>query len=71
MRCCSYDHFSKYVEEAKCFIYASKHDGSKHECTIESCSKRAEPYEHYAVRYANCQGPHQVTSKKCPKRRAS
>jgi hypothetical protein len=56
---------------AKCFICAGKHEGSKHECTIESCSKRAEPFEHYAARCANCQGPHQATSKKCPERRAS
>jgi hypothetical protein len=71
MRCCGRDHFGKCVEEAKCFICAGKHEGSKHECTIESCSKRAEPCEHYAARCANCQGPHQATSKKCPERRAS
>ena len=71
MRCCGRDHFGKCVEEAKCFICAGKHEGSKHECTIESCSKRSEPCEHYAARCANCQGPHQATSKKCPERRAS
>jgi hypothetical protein len=71
MRCCGRDHFGKCVEEAKCFVCAGKHEGSKHECTIESCSKRAEPCEHYAARCANCQGPHQATSKKCPERRAS
>jgi hypothetical protein len=71
MRCCGRDHFGKCVEEAKCFVCAGKHEGSKHECTIESCSKRSEPCEHYAARCANCQGPHQATSKKCPERRAS
>lgn len=71
MRCCGRDHFGKCVEEAKCFICAGKHEGSKHECTVESCGKRAEPCEHYAARCANCQGPHQATSKKCPERRAS
>lgn len=71
MRCCGRDHYGKCVEEAKCFIRAGKHEGSKHECTVESCSGRAEPCEHYAARCANCQGPHQATSKKCPERRAS
>jgi hypothetical protein len=71
MRCCGRDHFGKCVEEAKCFICAGKHEGSKHDCTVESCGKRAEPCEHYAARCANCQGPHQATSKKCPERRAS
>jgi hypothetical protein len=54
MRCCGRDHFGKCVEEAKCFICAGKHKGSKHEYIIESYSKRAEPCEHYAARCANC-----------------
>jgi len=71
MRCCGRDHFGKCVEEAKCFICAGKHEGSKHECSVESCSKRAGPCEHYAAKCANCQGPHQATSKRCPERRTS
>lgn len=70
-RCCGRDHFGKCVEEAKCFICAGKHEGSKHECTIEGCGKRSEPCEHYAARCANCGGPHQAMSKRCPERRAS
>jgi hypothetical protein len=71
MRCCGRDHFGKCVEEAKCFVCAGKHEGREHECTIESCSKRSEPCEHYAAKCANCRGPHQATSKRCPERRAS
>jgi hypothetical protein len=70
-RCCGRDHFGKCVEEAKCFVCAGKHEGSEHECTIESCGKRSEACEHYAAKCANCQGPHQATSKRCPERRAS
>jgi hypothetical protein len=71
MRCCGRDHFGKCTEEAKCFVCAGNHEGREHECTIESCSKRSEPCEHYAAKCANCQGSHQATSKKCPERRAS
>jgi hypothetical protein len=71
MLCCGRDQFENCVEEAKCFVCAGNHDGREHECTIESCSKRSEHCEHYAARCANCQGPHQATSKKCPDRRAS
>ena len=71
MRCCGRDHFGKCVEEAKCFVCAGNHEGREHECTIENCSKRSEPCEHYAAKCANCQGPHQATSKRCPERRAS
>jgi len=71
MRCCGRDHFGKCVEEAKCFICAGKHEGSKHECSVESCRKRSEPCEHFAAKCANCQGPHQATSKRCPERRTS
>jgi hypothetical protein len=71
MCCCGRDHFGKCAEEAKCFVCAGKHEGSKHECTVESCSKRSEPCEHYVVKCANCQGPHQATAKRCPERRAS
>jgi len=53
MRYYSRDHFGKCVEEAKYFIYASKHKGSKHEYSVESCSKRAGLYKHYAAKYAN------------------
>ena len=71
MRCCGRDHFGKCVEEAKCFICAGKHEGSKHECSVESCRKRSEPCEHFAAKCANCQRPHQATSKRCPERRIS
>jgi hypothetical protein len=71
MRCCGRDHFGKCIEEAKCFVCARIHEGKEHECTIESCSKRSEPCEHYAAKCANCRGPHQATSKRCPERRAS
>lgn len=71
MRCCGRDHFGKCVEEAKCFVCAGTHEGREHECTIESCSKRSEPCEHYAAKCANCRGPHQAISKRCPERRAS
>jgi hypothetical protein len=71
MLCCGRDHFGKCVEEAKCFVCAGKHEGSKHECSVESCRKRSEPCEHFAAKCANCQGPHQATSKRCPERRAS
>ena len=71
MHCCGRDHFGKCVEEAKCFICAGKHEGSKHECSVESCRKRSEPCEHFAAKCANCQGPHQATSKRCPERRTS
>jgi hypothetical protein len=71
MRCCGRDHFGKCVEEARCFVYAGNQEGREHECTIESCSKRSEPCEHYAAKCANCRGPHQATSKRCPERRAS
>jgi hypothetical protein len=71
MRCCGRDHFGKCAGEAKCFVCAGKHEGSKHECTVESCGKRSEPCEHYAARCANCQGPQQARSKRCPERRTS
>jgi hypothetical protein len=71
MLCCGRDHFGKCVEEAKCFVCAGKHEGSKHECSVESCRKRSEPCEHFAAKCANCQGPHQATSKRCPGRRTS
>jgi hypothetical protein len=54
MRCYGYNHFSKCIEEAKYFICASKHKGSKHEYIIESYSKQAELYKHYIARCANC-----------------
>jgi hypothetical protein len=71
MRCCDRDHIGKCAEEAKCFVCADKHEGSKHECTVESCGKRSEPCEHYAAKCANCQEPHQARSKRCPERRTS
>jgi hypothetical protein len=43
VRCCGRDHFSKCAEVAECFVCAGEHEGSKHECTVESCGKRSEP----------------------------
>lgn len=71
MRCCDRDHFGKCADEARCFVCAGKHEGSEHECTVESCGKRTEPCEHYAAKCADCQRAHQATSKRCPERRAS
>ena len=53
MRYYGYDHFSKCVEEAKCFIYTSKHKGSKHKYSIKSYRKRLEPCKDFATKYAN------------------
>jgi hypothetical protein len=54
MLCYGRDHFGKCVEEAKCFVCTGKHEGSKHEYSVESYGKRSEPYEHFAAKYANC-----------------
>lgn len=37
------------LEEAKYFVCAGKREGSKYECSVESCSKRSGPCEHYAA----------------------
>lgn len=71
MRCCGRDHFGQCTEEVKCFVCAGEHEGSKHECTAESCSKRSGPCEHRAAKCANCGGPHPATSRRCPERRSS
>lgn len=70
MRCCGRDHFGQCTEEPKCFECAGDHEGSKHECTAESCSKRSGPCEHHAAKCANCEGPHPATSIRCPERRS-
>jgi hypothetical protein len=58
MRCCGRDHIGRCAEEAKCFVCAGKPEVSKHQCTVESCSKRSEPCELCAAKCANCQGSH-------------
>jgi hypothetical protein len=40
MLCCGRDHFGKCVEEAKCLVYAGKHEGSKHECSASTYGKQ-------------------------------
>lgn len=71
MRCCGRDHLGQCTEDPKCFVCAGDHEGSKHECTAEGCSKRSAPCEHRAAKCANCKGPHLATSPRCPERRAS
>ena len=71
MRCCGRDHFGQCTEEPKCFVCAGDHEGSKHECKVESCSKRSGPCEHHVAKCANCKGPHPATSPRCPERRSS
>ena len=63
--CCGRDHFGKCVEEARCFVCAGEHEGSKHGCTVGSCGKRSEPCEHQAAKCANCKGAHMATSLRC------
>jgi hypothetical protein len=70
-RCCGRDHFGQCTEEPKCFVCAGDHEGSKHECKVESCSKRSGPCEHHVAKCANCKGPHPATSPRCPERRSS
>lgn len=69
MRCCGRDHFGQCTEEPKCFVCAGDHEGSKHECTAEGCSKRSAPCEHQVAKCANCKGPHTATSPRCPEKR--
>jgi hypothetical protein len=71
MRCCGRDHFGQCTEDPKCFVCAGEHEGSKHECTTEGCSKRSGPCEHLVAKCANCKGPHPATSTRCPERRSS
>ena len=71
MRCCGRDHFGQCTEDARCFVCAGEHEGSKHECTAEICSKRSGPCEHQVAKCANCKGPHPATSRRCPERRSS
>jgi hypothetical protein len=71
MRCCGRDHFGQCTEKPKCFVCAGDHEGSKHECKAESCSKRSGPCEHHVAKCANCKGPHPATSPRCPERRSS
>jgi hypothetical protein len=69
--CCSRDHVGKCVEEARCFVCAEGHEGAKHKCNAEGCSKKTEPYKHYEAKCANCGGPHMATSRRCPKKRST
>ena len=71
MQCCGHDHFGKCIETAKCYICAGEHEGAKHQCVAEGCSKKAEPCEHHAAKCANCGGAHVATSRKCPERFSS
>jgi hypothetical protein len=70
MRCCGRDHFGQCIEDAKCFVCAGEHEGDKHECTAENCSKRSGPCEHHEAKCANCGGQHPATSRRCPERRS-
>lgn len=71
MQCCGHDHFVKCTEMAKCYICAGEHEGAKHQCAAEGCSKKAEPCEHHMAKCANCGGAHVATSRKCPERFSS
>lgn len=71
MHCCGRDHFGKCVEKAKCFVCADEHEGAKHKCNAEGCSKKTEPCEHHAAKCANCEGPHMATSRRCPEKRSN
>jgi hypothetical protein len=71
MRCCGRDHLGQCTEDAKCFVCAGEHEGSKHEGTAENCGKRSAPCEHHVAKCANCEGPHLATSPQCPERRSS
>jgi len=71
MRCCGRDHFGKCAAEAKCFVCAGEHEGTKHQCAMEGCGKKSEPYEHHVAKCVNCKGPHPATSRKCPERWSS
>lgn len=71
MRCCGRDHFGQCTEDPKCFVCAGDHEGSKHECAAEGCSKTAAPCEHQVAKCANCKGPHPATSPRCPEKRSS
>ena len=71
MHCCGRDHFRKCVEEAKCFVCAKGHEGAKHKCSAEGCSKKTEPCEHHEAKCANCGGPHMATSRRCPEKRST
>jgi hypothetical protein len=69
--CCGRDHFGKCVEEAKCFVCAEGHEGAKHKCNAEGCSKKTEPCEHHEAKCANYGGPHMATSRRCPEKRST
>ena len=67
----SRDHFGKYVEEVKCFIYAEGHEGAKHKYNAEGYSKKTELCKYYEAKCANYRGPHMATSRRCPKKRST
>lgn len=71
MRCCGRDHFGQCTEDPKCFVCAGDHEGSKHECTAEGCSKISATCEHQVAKCVNCKGPHSATSPRCPEKRSS
>jgi len=71
MRCCGRDHFGQCTEDPKCFVCAGDHEGSKHECKAEDCSKRSGPCKHHVAKCANCKGPHPATSPRCPEKRSN
>jgi hypothetical protein len=71
MQCGGGDHFGKCTEMAKCYICAGDHEGAKHQCAVEGCSKKAEPSEHHVAECANCGGAHVAASRKCPERFSS
>lgn len=68
MRCCGRDHFGKCTEEAKCFVCAGDHEGSKHLCAVQGCDKKSEPCAHQVAKCTNCKGQHPATSRRCPER---
>jgi hypothetical protein len=69
--CYSRDYFSKYIEEAKCFVYTEGHEGAKHKYNAEGYSKKIEPYKHHEAKCTNSGGPHIATSRRCPKKRST
>jgi hypothetical protein len=67
----SRDHFGKYVEEAKYFIYTEGYEGAKHKYNAEGYSKKTELYKHHEAKYANYGGLYIATSRRCPKKRST
>lgn len=68
LHCCGRDHFGKCIGEAKCFVCAGEHEGSKHQCAVDGCGKKAEPCGHHTAKCANCKGSHMATSPRCPEK---